>query len=100
MLGQVKQRIRALERKFAEELAQIEADELANEYVGECYRAKGEGKPMPEPFMFCMNAAKAKGYFRRTTHRALIYLEKCKKEGEMPDALRLVRKLLLKPVYS
>ncbi len=96
----LKQRIRALERKFAHELAEIAADKAATEYVDEWEQAEQENQPVPDPFEFCYKLLRTVGYFQSTTGRVQVYLEECLIDRVVPDLSRLFRMLVPDCVYS
>ena len=83
-------RVRALQRKYAHQLAFIRLRKLAEDYTLECEKARTEHKPQPDTHTFIKKIAKAG--FRLQTFMAL---HKCLDRFREKDALPEVRDILL-----
>jgi hypothetical protein len=90
----LKQRIRALERKLAKQLAIIEADAQVTEHIEEWEEAKRKNIDPPEPFDFYYKLTRSFGYFRETATTAQFYLLECWHERVIPDWWRLFEELV------
>ena len=83
-------RVRALQRKYAPQLAFIRLRKLAEDHVLECEKARGEHKPQPETHRFTKKIVKAG--FRLRTFAAL---HKCIDRFREKDAIPEPRDILL-----
>ena len=83
-------RVRALQRKYAPQLAFIKLRQLAEDYVIECEKARVEHKPQPETHSFIKKIVKA-GFRLRT----FISLHKCVDRFREKDAFPEPRDILL-----
>ena len=83
-------RVRALQRKYAPQLAFIRLRKLAEDHVLECEKARGEHKPQPETHSFTRKIVKA-GFRLRT----FMALHKCIDRFREKDAIPEPRDILL-----
>ena len=83
-------RVRALQRKYAPQLAFIRLRKLAEDHVLECERAQAGNKPQPDTHTFIRKIAKAG--FRLRTFAAL---HKCIDRFREKDAIPEPRDILL-----
>ncbi len=83
-------RVRALQRKYAPQLAFIKLRQLAEDYTLECEKARDEHKPQPETHRFIKKIVKA-GFRLRT----FIALHKCVDRFRDKDAIPEPRDILL-----
>ena len=83
-------RVRALQRKYAPQLAFIRLRKLAEDHVLECEKARAEHKPKPDTHTFIRKIAKAG--FRLRTFAAL---HKCIDRFREKDAIPEPRDILL-----
>ena len=92
-LSQLRRRVDALKRKYAKELAVVRLRRLAQEFSHQWARDVAERRPAPQPQPFIRRIAQHG--FRLNTFMALhLYLERCRREADIPDSLGIISNLL------
>ena len=92
-LSSLKARVRALQRKFARELAALRLRRLAEEHCLQSSAARADRQPHPESHAFIRRVVSAG--FRLPTFMAVHkYLERCRADNSLPDCEDLLRALI------
>ena len=92
-LSTLRARVRALQRKFARELAALRLRRLAEEHCLQSSAARADRQPPPESHAFIRRVAAAG--FRLTTYMAVQkYLERCRANNSLPDREDLLQALI------
>ena len=92
-LSQIRRRVDALKRKLAVPLAVLRLRRLSDDFIDQWRFATGERLPLPETHTFILRIARSG--FRFNTFTSLhLYLERCRSQGEIPDDLAIISRLL------
>ncbi len=86
-------RVRALERKFVRERAELATMAQVNELAGQWSDALDEDRPTPDVLDFAHSIARA-GFCLPFIPRAINYLDGCLRSKSLPDRGRLLQMLL------
>ena len=92
-MGEIRSRIRALQKKMAKELAIVRLRRLVKEFRLQWFVALTDNKPLPEPRSFGFRVVKA-GLRLPTFMEVNRYLEKCRRKKVEIDNHELLRTLI------
>ena len=92
-MGEIRSRIRALQKKMAKELAIVRLRRLVKEFRLQWYVALTDNKPLPRPRSFGFRVVKA-GLRLPTFMEVNKYLEKCRRKKVEIDNHELLRTLI------
>ncbi len=92
-MGEIRSRIRALQKKMAKELAIVRLRRLVKEFRLQWFVALTDNKPLPEPRSFGFRVVKA-GLRLPTFMEVNKYLEKCRRKKVEIDNHELLRTLI------
>ena len=92
-MGEIRSRIRALQKKMAKELAIVRLRRLVKEFRLQWYIALTDNKPLPGPSSFGFRVVKA-GIRLPTFMEVNKYLEKCRRKKVEIDNHELLRTLI------
>ena len=92
-MGELRSRIRALQKKMAKELAIVRLRRLVKEFRLQWFVALTDRKPLPQPRSFGFRVVKA-GFRLPTFMGVNRYLEKCRRKKVEIDDHELLRTLI------
>ena len=92
-MGEIRSRIRALQKKMALELAIVRLRRLVKEFRLQWFVALTDHKPLPEPRSFGSRVVKA-GFRLPTFMEVNKYLEKCRRKKVEVENHELLRTLI------
>ena len=92
-LSSLRARVRALQRKFARELAALRLRRLAEEHCRQSSAARAGRQPPPEPHAFIRRLASA-GFRLHSFMAVHNYLERCRANNSLPDREDLLHALI------
>ena len=92
-MGELRSRIRALQRKMAKELAIVRLRRLVREFRLQWFVALTDRKPLPDPRSFGFRVVRA-GFRLPTFMEVNRYLEKCRRKKVEIDCHELLRTLI------
>ena len=92
-MGEIRSRIRALQKKMAKELAIVRLRRLVKEFRLQWFVALTDRKPLPQPRSFGFRVVKA-GFRLPTFMGVNRYLEKCRRKKVEIDDHELLRTLI------
>ena len=92
-LSQLRNRVRALQRKYARELAIYHLRKLDREISDECAVAVADGEELPQPLQVVRWVANT-GKLFHTYLNLHLYIERCRREGSIPVPREIVLALL------
>ena len=92
-MGELRARVRALQRKMAKEIAIVRLRRLVSEFRLQWFVAHTNRKPLPEPRSFRSRLVKA-GFRLPTFMEVNRYLEKCRRKKVEIDNHELLRTLI------
>ena len=92
-MGELRARVRALQRKMAKEIAIVRLRRLVSEFRLQWFVAHTNRKPLPEPRSFRSRLVKA-GFRLPTFMEVNRYLEKCRRKKVEIDGHELLRTLI------
>ena len=92
-MGEIRSRIRALQKKMAPELAIVRLRRLVKEFRLQWFVALTDRKPLPQPRSFGFRVVKA-GFRLPTFMGVNRYLEKCRRKKVEIDDHELLRTLI------
>ena len=92
-LSALSARVRALQRKFARELAALRLRRLAEEHCRQSSAARADRQPPPGPHAFIRRVASA-GFRLHSFMAVHKYLERCRANNSLPDREDLLHALI------
>ena len=92
-INELKRRVRALQRKFARELAEYRLGLLCDDLCERWFAAWSDRKPLPQIRPFIKRVMDA-GYRLLPLGAANNYLERCLRKGDSPDPQVLLNSIL------
>ena len=93
-IGSLQARARALQHKYAPQLAFIKLWEIAEGYTLECEKARAESKPQPETQSFSRKIVKA-GFRLRTFMALHKCVDRFREKDAIPDCRDILHALIL-----
>ena len=92
-MGEIRSRVRALQRKMARELAIVRLRRLVKEFRLQWFVTLTDNKPLPDPRSFGFRVVKA-GFRLPTFMEVNRYLEKCRRKKVEIENHELLRTLI------